>query len=151
MKDVFNANDCQEIKNRINQLNNQSQPQWGKMDVGQMLAHCNVVYEITYEPKNHKKPTGIKKWLLKTFLKPIVIGPKPYRKNSPTAPGFKIVDQKDFDSEKERLTSFIDKTQELGTSHFEGKENISFGNMKSGEWNKLFYKHLDHHLNQFNV
>lgn len=151
MKNVFNVEDCQEIKNRINQLNHQSQPQWGKMDVGQMLAHCNVAYEMTYNPQNFKKASGVKKWLLKKFLKPFVVNQKPYKKNSPTAPGFKIVDQKDFDNEKQRIIEFVDKTQQLGASHFENKENISFGNMKSNEWNNLFYKHLDHHLNQFNV
>jgi len=58
MKNVFNAEDVQELKNRINQLNNQTQPKWGKMDVGQMLSHCNVAYEMTYDSNNFKKPKG---------------------------------------------------------------------------------------------
>jgi hypothetical protein len=39
----------------------------------------------------------------------------------------------------------------LGKEHFEGKESLSFGPMTAQEWNNLFYKHLDHHLNQFGV
>jgi len=151
MKNVFNTNDSQELKQRINQLNSKSQAQWGKMNVGQMLAHCNVVYEMTYEPTQFEKPKGIKKLFLKHILKPIVVGNMSYKKNSKTAPGFLIKEEKDFDIEKQRILNFIDKTQELGALHFEGKENLSFGNLNSQQWNNLFYKHLNHHLNQFKV
>ena len=34
---------------------------------------------------------------------------------------------------------------------FEGKESNSFGPLTKGEWNNMFYKHLDHHLSQFGV
>ena len=96
-------------------------------------------------------PSGAKRWLLRTFLKNIVTGDKPYSKNSRTAPEFIIVGQKDFEQEKARLIGFITKTQQLGADHFEGKENFSFGPMTAQEWNGLFYKHLDHHLMQFGV
>ena len=58
---------------------------------------------------------------------------------------------KDFGAEKSRLVSYIQKTQELGGSHFEGKESHSFGALSKEQWNNMFYKHLDHHLTQFNV
>lgn len=151
MKNVFNLQDSQELKNRVNQLNNQSQPKWGKMDVGQMLAHCNVAYEMAFEPSKFKKAKGLKKWAIKTFLKPIVVGPKPYKRNSPTATDFKIVDAKDFEKEKERINNYIDKTQRAGATYFEGRDSVSMGSLKSTEWNALFYKHLNHHLKQFDV
>lgn len=151
MKNVFDTNDTHELKERINQLNNQSKAQWGKMDVGQMLAHCNVTYEMTYEPTKFKKPNVIKKWVFKSILKPIIVGPKPFKKNSPTSSDFKMTSVKKFDSEKQRIIGFINQTQELGSNHFEGKDNLSFGKMSSNEWNALFYKHLDHHLKQFGV
>ncbi len=151
MKNVFSAEDSQELKSRISNLKNESQPQWGKMNVSQMLAHCNVAYEMTYEPTNFKKPKGIKKWVLKTFLKPIIVGSKPFKKNSPTSSDFKIADYKNFEIEKNRMIAYVDKTQQLGKNHFEGLDNLSFGVMNSTEWNNLFYKHLDHHLKQFGV
>jgi SRSO17 transposase len=49
------------------------------------------------------------------------------------------------------LKAYIIKTQELGATHFEGKESHSFGTLTSTEWNNMFYKHLDHHLGQFGV
>ncbi len=150
MKDVFNKSVSQELIERINSLEIDTKPLWGKMSLGQMLAHCNVTYELVYERK-HPVPNGFKKWMLKMFVKNIVVGDKPYKKNSRTAPEFLMTSEKDFQKEKERLISHIEKTQQLGASHFEGKESHSFGKLSAKEWNNMFYKHLDHHLNQFGV
>jgi len=55
MKNVFLASDVADFVTRINNLTPESQALWGKMNVGQMLAHCNVTYEMAYENK-HPKP-----------------------------------------------------------------------------------------------
>jgi hypothetical protein len=120
------------------------------MSADQMLAHCNVTYEMAYEDK-HPKPNGLTKMILKLFVKNNVIGPKPYKKNSRTAPQFLITDAKNFVEEKARLTDYLKKTQALGTDYFEGKESHSFGKLSAKEWNNMFYKHLDHHFNQFEI
>lgn len=151
MKNVYELEDVNEIINRINNLTNETQPQWGKMNVAQMLKHCNVAYDIAFEPQNFKKAKGLKRWALKTFLKPIVVNNKPYKKNSPTAPEFKVAPKQNFENEKQSFIDNVTKTQKLGASHFNGKENLGFGTMTSTEWNALFYKHLDHHLRQFGV
>ena len=150
MKNIFDQSDTIELINRINKLTPASKPNWGKMAVAQMLAHCNVTYELVYETK-HKKPKGLKKWLLKTFVKNIVVSEKPYKKNSRTAPEFLITSDKDFDIEKNRLIAYIRKTQELGDTYFDNKESHSFGKLTKTEWNNMFYKHLDHHLTQFGL
>jgi hypothetical protein len=150
MESVFNKQDSEEFVARINKLNAQSEPQWGKMNAPQMLAHCNVVYEFAYEDK-HKKPGRFKKWILKMIAKPIVVSEKPYKKNNRTAPEFLMAGDKDFDAEKKRLLDYIKKTQQLGEDHFEGRESHSFGPLTSDEWNIMFAKHLNHHLNQFDV
>ena len=48
-----------------------------------------------------------------------------------------------------RLIDYINRTQQLGENHFDGKESHSFGPLTKTEWNNMFYKHLDHHLAQF--
>jgi hypothetical protein len=150
IKNIFEKSISDEIIARIEKLTPETQTNWGKMNVAQMLAHCNVTYEMVYTDK-HPKATGIKRFLLKAFVKNIVVGEKPYKKNERTAPIFIISDSKEFEIEKNRLIEFINKTQELGASHFENKESNSFGPLKSSEWNTMFYKHLDHHLGQFGV
>jgi hypothetical protein len=120
------------------------------MSVDQMLAHCNVTYEMAFE-NIHPKPGAFKTFLLKLFVKNMVVNEVPYKPNGRTAPEFVISGGKDFEKEKTRLVSYIQKAQNLGASHFEGKESNSFGKLSSAEWNNMFYKHLDHHLKQFGV
>jgi len=131
-------------------LSSTTTPQWGKMSVDQMLAHLNVAYDMAYTDQ-YKKPGAIGKLFLKLFVKKAVVGPKPYPKNGRTAPDFIISDQRDFEAEKKKLLSYIDKTRDLGKTHFENRESHSFGPLSSNEWNVLFSKHLDHHLTQFGV
>ncbi|MFS4493985.1 DUF1569 domain-containing protein [Maribacter sp. 2308TA10-17] len=149
-KNLFNEQESKEAISRINSLTEETQPQWGKMDVAQMLAHCNVAYELVYTDK-HPKPGGFQKFMIKLFAKNTVVGSKPYKKNTRTAPMFLITDEREFEKEKKRLVEHIQKTQQLGGSHFEGKESHAFGALSENEWNTLFSKHLDHHLTQFGV
>lgn len=150
MNNVFDAQDTAATIARINNLSPDTQPLWGKMRVAEMLAHCNVAYEMVFTDK-HPKPKGFKKFLIKLFAKKMVVGPQPYKRNIRTAPEFLISDERDFDTEKKRLIDHLEKTQQLGASHFEGKESHAFGKLSVKEWNILFYKHLDHHLGQFGV
>jgi len=150
MKNVFNQNDTAEIINRINKLTPDTKGLWGKMAVAQMLAHCNVSYELVYEDK-HPKPNAFMKFILKTFVKKKVVNEEPYKHNNPTAPAFIIKDDKDFNAEKTRLINYINKTRELGEAYFDNKESHSFGKLTKTEWNNMFSKHLDHHLKQFGV
>lgn len=148
---IFTQEVAEKIIARIHLLTPQSQPQWGKMSVDKMLAHCCVGYETVYEPGKHPKPNFVMGLILKLFVKSVVTGDKPLRKNSPTAPYFIIADDKDFEAEKARLIAFIRKTQQLGEQEFDGKASLSFGTMTKTEWNNMMYKHLDHHLTQFGV
>ncbi len=150
MKNIFQKEIAQEVIARINNLNEDTAPKWGKMTVAQMLAHCNVTYEMVYTNK-HPKPNAFVKFMLKLMVKPSVCGEKMYPKNGKTAPQFLITDQRDFKVEKKRLIAFINKTKNLGEAHFEGKESHSFGVLTAKQWNNMFYKHLEHHLTQFGV
>jgi len=151
MENVFNAQDAQNYINRINNLVEDTHGLWGRMTVDQMLAHCNVTYEMVYEPEKHKKPGAIAKFILKSFVKPKVVSDKSYPRDSPTAPQFIIANRRNFNDEKKRLIGFIQKTQQLGAEAFEGKDSFSFGKLSSKEWNNMFAKHLNHHLAQFGV
>ena len=150
MENVFNINDANAYIDRINKLEVSTTPEWGKMDVGQMLAHCNVTYEMALTDQ-HAKATGFKKFILKLLVKPTVVGEKPYKKNGPTAPQFKIVSEKVFGDEQARLINYISQVQSLGEAHFDGMESNSFGKLNKQEWNTMFAKHLNHHLKQFGV
>ncbi len=151
MKNIFNPKDVQEIIDRINKLRPATEHVWGKMTVSQMLAHCNVSYELVYEEEKHPKPNAFMKFIIKLMAKGTVVGETPYKQSLRTAPAFIITDDKNFEAEKTRLINFITKTQELGEAYFDGKESHSFGVLNKAEWNNMFYKHVDHHLRQFGV
>ncbi|MFT6480502.1 MAG: hypothetical protein ACJAZY_003878 [Spirosomataceae bacterium] len=75
------------------------------MDVGQMLAHCSITYEMMYDD-NHKKPNVLMGFMLRTFVKHTVVSEKPYKKNSRTAPAFMITDERNFETEKKRIIDY---------------------------------------------
>jgi len=151
MENLFEKQGVQNIINRLNNLNTSSERHWGTMDSAQMLAHCNVAYEMVYEPEKHPAAKGFKKFIMKLIIKPIVTGTKPYKNNSRTAPAFVISDKKEFDKEKTRLVDYLNKTQELGADYFDGKDSNSFGELTKTEWNNMFSRHIEHHFKQFGV
>ena len=150
MLNTFDPATTASLLQRLEKLSPDTQPQWGKMDAAQMLAHVNVTYDITYG-KTPVNRGAFAKFLFKLFLKKAVVGEKPYPKNSRTAPVFVIADQRDFDKEKAQLIKYINETEQNGASYFEGRDNPSFGPMTASEWSNLFYKHIDHHFTQFGL
>jgi hypothetical protein len=150
LPNIFTRSESEAIIARINKLSPNTSALWGKMNASQMLAHCNVTYEMVYD-NIHKEPNFFVKLLLNAFVKKSVVNEVPYSKNSQTAPAFQIKEEKNFEAEKKRLIAYITKTSELGESHFENKKSLSFGVLTKSEWNNMFWKHLNHHLSQFGV
>ena len=68
MKNIFQASVASEVIERINKLNPATPQLWGKMNVSQMLAHCNVSYELVYDGK-HPKPNAFMKLIMKAFIR----------------------------------------------------------------------------------
>jgi Protein of unknown function (DUF1569) len=151
LPNIFSKDVNDDLIARINKLTKDTKPQWGKMNVAQMLAHCCVTYQYVYEPQTFKKPNFVMQWVLRTFVKPGVVNEVPYKHNIRTGPDFIIADVRDFEKEKSRLIHFLKMSQQDGEQFFEGKESFSFGPLKVADWNNMFYKHLDHHLTQFGV
>jgi hypothetical protein len=149
LPNIFDFAVCEQICQRITRLTPHSKPLWGTMSASQMLAHCNVTYEYVYEPDKYKPAGGIMKLIIKWFVKKQVVSETPYKQSSPTGPDFKITTDKNFEEEQSRLIGFLHRTQLLGAKHFEGKVSHSFGPLSATEWNNMFYKHIDHHLRQF--
>lgn len=148
LPNIFTKEVADTIIDRINHLKPVSQANWGKMSVSEMLAHCNVTYELAYE-NIHPEPNFLMSFILKMLVKKTVTNEVPYKHSMQTAPAFIIKDSRDFEVEKKRLIDYIVKTQQLGETYFDGRKSHSFGALTKNEWNNMFYKHLDHHLSQF--
>lgn len=147
MKSFFEDGVYDELTSRLQNLSKDSQPLWGKMDVGQMLYHCQMPLNIILE----KETYGVKpNWLVNLLFKKSMYSDKPWRKNLPTAPGFKITNQKDFNTEKESFSQLLHQLHlERYRDHWH--PHPAFGKLTKEQWGKMQYKHLDHHFRQFGV
>lgn len=147
MKSIFEDVAYSELKNRIEKLEPNAQAQWGKMNAAQMVWHCQAPLNIILG-KNHygMKPS----WLAKLFFKKSLYNDKPWKKNLPTAKVMKTTEQKDFNTEKEKLVALIDETH-AEKAKAEWQAHPAFGYFTAEQWGKMQYKHLDHHLKQFGV
>ncbi|RXG12633.1 putative protein DUF1569 [Leeuwenhoekiella aestuarii] len=147
MKNLFESDTYNAILERMDNLSPKSSAHWGKMNVGQMLNHCQKPLEIAI----YNKDFGLKSnFLIRTFFKKPMYDDNAFRKNMPTPKGFKVSESKDFSTEKESLKSLIESFYSL-----KNKKNWAphpvFGNFTPEQWGKMQYKHLDHHFRQFGV
>ncbi|TPN81335.1 DUF1569 domain-containing protein [Aquimarina algicola] len=147
MKSLFDPKALEEIETRIQNLSSESTPVWGKMDVAQMFNHCQFPLKIALQKDHPKiKPN----FFAKLFFKKALYSDKPWKKNLPTAPALKVVEQKDFEQEKNYLLTLVNEFSNQRDKK-EWDPHPMFGKFTNEQWGKLQYKHLDHHLQQFNV
>ncbi len=147
MKSFFEDGVYDEISSRLNQLNKNTSATWGKMNVGQMLNHCQMPLNIILEKEDY----GVKpNWFINLLFKKSMYSDKLWRKNLPTAKGFAIKDKKDFDTEKQAITNLINELNGQRERN-DWQSHPAFGKMTKDQWGKMQYKHLDHHFRQFGV
>ena len=146
VKNLFDATVKQEIIDRINKLTPESQRQWGKMDVAQMLAHCQMPMGVA-TGKHKLKGSGFLK-LVGPFFKGLLFNNKPFKKNLGTDKSFIMTTPKEFEKEKSGLIQMINDFSEVTMS---GEPHPIFGKLTKEQWSKGTWKHLDHHLMQFGV
>jgi len=146
VKNLFDPVVKQEIIERINRLTPQSQRQWGKMDVGQMLAHCQMPLGVAVGKHQLKRNFFLS--LIGPLFKKQLYNNKPFKRNLPTDKSFIMTDPKDFEKEKEGLIQMINSFSE---STMSDAPHPFFGKLTKEEWSKGTWKHLDHHLEQFGV
>jgi hypothetical protein len=149
MENMFNAGDRAVLQQRLSRLQPSSARQWGKMNAGQMLAHCAAALEMACGDRQ-KKQAFIGK-LVTPFIRSSFLGPKPLGRNSPTDPDLLIADERDFAAERQRLSMLVDRFCQAGPDTAGRQIHSFFGRLSGEEWGRLTYKHLDHHLRQFGV
>ena len=144
VKNLFDTTVKQEIIDRLNKLTPQSQRQWGKMDVAQMLAHCQMPLGVA-TGKHKLKGSGLLK-LVGPLLKGLLFNNKPFKKNLGTDKSFIMTTPKEFEKEKSGLIQMIN---DFSASSMTDEPHPIFGKLTKEQWSKGTWKHLDHHLRQF--
>jgi len=145
---LFNLEDNQAMQARIEALQPDALRQWGKMEVAQMLAHCIQPLRIAFREVRSKRV-----WIGFFFgaiaKRRYVSGPDEFDKNLPTDPTFVQTGERDFETEKAQLLSYIQRFLTEGPEAITTDMHPFFGKLTPDDWDKLTIKHLDHHLRQF--
>ncbi|TRX59206.1 DinB family protein [Fulvivirga sp. M361] len=150
MKTIFDETSRVELIERISKLSSEHKAQWGKMTVGQMIAHMNIWNEwvlgkndLPHQQSFLGKLIG--KWMLKKDTKDAT----PMAKGMPAGKEFTINEVNDnIDKLKEQWVHLIQEYEDYSEWYF---MHDFYGKMTREQIGIFAYKHTDHHLRQFNV
>jgi len=148
MQRLFTVETVTNLIARIEQLQPESKPLWGKMDVARTLAHCEMPILIALQEMKIKR--SLFGMLFGKIAKRKLVGEKPFPVNLPTDKSFQKTDQRAFAVEKDKFVELVKRLATADQEWVSGQTHPFFGKM-SPEWSILQFKHLDHHLRQFGV
>ena len=137
----------QDFVKRIDKVNSDLKPKFGKMNVNQMVSHCSDFFRMA---------KGIKKAEEYGKVDPQeIIRMARARLNTPTPRGFGQIEgggttPTDLENDKNILKEFLLDFARLD-KEYEFAEHPFFGNMNNQQWVDLAIYHLNHHLKQFGV
>lgn len=149
MKTIFDPTAREELMRRIGTLTQQNTALWGKMNINRMIKHCTIWNDwILGRSHQEYKQIFIGKLFGKIALKGMMKNDKPLGRNAPA--GIFAVKEASDDIE---LQKKVWLGQIAAYEHFSNPGFIHdfFGKMKTEEIGILVYKHMDHHLRQFNA
>ena len=150
MKSLFEPAVVNQITDRVAHLRSNSERQWGKMNVAQMLAHCSAA--IGMAEGNVTPPRVLLGRLLGPLAKKsLIVSGEPMRRNAMTEKSMLVTDERDFVVEQQRLRESIEHFASGGPGICTKHPHFFFGPLTPVQWAVLMYQHLDHHLRQFGV
>jgi Protein of unknown function (DUF1569) len=149
MNNLYQPAAVQEVIARIDQLQPSLPRLWGKMDAAQMMAHCSAALEMA-SGKFVARRTFLGRILGPRF-RHLLTEDKPFARNNPTSNELRVVDNREFAREKERLVQCVREFYYGGEAGCTTHPHPFFGAITPLEWSTGMYKHLDHHLKQFGV
>jgi hypothetical protein len=149
MPSMFDPAIHQEFTGRIDRLTPQSQRQWGRMSVQQMVCHLTDAVKGTLG----ETPSSFKPNFLSSRLGHFIILNVPIPKGkAPTSPQFQVSQPGDWGHDVSTLKGYLARVVERARSP-DAVWGIHprFGKLTHQEWGKLLARHFDHHLRQFGV
>ncbi|WP_407556914.1 DUF1569 domain-containing protein [Winogradskyella sp. 4-2091] len=147
MNNLYNQSDLNSILERLEKLSPNADRKWGKMNIGQMLAHLNVSLE-TAMGLNFPDRIFIGR-LIGGFMKRRFLNEQPLTKNSPTDHSYVFTDVREFEKEKIKAITLVKAFHKNGPDKCTTHPHSFFGKFTPEEWAILQWKHFDHHLRQF--
>ncbi|WP_312076717.1 hypothetical protein [Chryseobacterium sp.] len=150
-KSLHNEKDFIKIKERILKLNPDSERKWGRMTVSQMLTHCNLVLNVPTQKIRLPKIFFLFKWIGIATKYEMSIFNNGILRNMPTFKKLIVTFECDLEKAQSEILQSLDLYRNCFLSHQLPEKHVLFGKMSEKDWGFLEFKHLDHHLKQFNV
>ncbi|RNA63822.1 DUF1569 domain-containing protein [Chryseobacterium nematophagum] len=136
---------------RISRLSKNTSSRWGKMNVSQMLRHCDYVLQVPLEKINLPSVNLLFETIGMITKIEMQIFNNGIPQNMPTFQKLIINFECDFDESKEKLFMTLDEYWTVFKNGNLPEKHVLFGVMKEEDWGFLEYKHLNHHLKQFGI
>jgi hypothetical protein len=149
MDSVFDPAANAAIIARVQKLNFDSKPLWGKMTVAQMVTHAQQPMKVALGELNLKR--GLIGILLGGWAKKKLLAPEPWKPGMRTADEFVVDWAPEFEAEKQNLMDLFQEFVKRGPEGITKEPHPFFGKLTLQEWDQLQMKHMDHHLRQFGV
>lgn len=147
MPTLFDPTDRAALLARVDLLTPDARRVWGKMSLGQMLAHCagQLRLGLGELPAGRMKvPYGL------PGLKQLAIYVVPWPKGAPSAPELVSPPPVEVEAGKAAVRGCAERFGALGPDHA-WPLHPTFGRLSRRAWGVLSWRHLDHHLRQFGV
>ncbi|MDQ6769885.1 MAG: DinB family protein [Gemmatimonadota bacterium] len=146
-KSLSNARARQELVDRLERLNPESTPLWGKMTAPQMLSH---VVDWMLMAKGELDVAAKKMPVRYPPLKQLLIYWLPFPKGLPTARELVGRKPREWATERAAVRQHVQSFENLNTKST-WPDHPAFGKMTRSAWCVLAYRHTDHHLRQFGI
>ena len=147
MKTLWDVSDRRGLQERLATLAPDRPAQWGGMNAPRMVAHLVDSMRMTIGDL----PTEMKSGPLRyPGLKHLIVYLLPWPKGTPTAPELLTRPPGDWSGDLAELQRLIDRFAARDRSA-QFPLHPAFGRLSSRAWGVLAYRHIDHHLRQFNV
>ncbi|CAN5806082.1 hypothetical protein BH11BAC7_BH11BAC7_12690 [soil metagenome] len=146
MKTIFDKPTREALVARINLLNEKSAAQWGTMNVYQVIKHCTLWDEMMLGDTKQKQ-AFIGKIFGKMALRSVLKDEAPLKRSTPTSPQLRVKENGDVAAEKAKWISSLDRYADFSKPEI---MHVFFGKMTKEQLGYMAYKHIDHHLRQFN-
>lgn len=143
---LFDAAGRRAMEERIRAVGDGSPRGWGRMQPAAMFAHCSVGLQVALGDVRLKR--ALLGLLFGRIAKRTALGTRPLPRNLPTGPEFKVARPRPLEDERAALLALVARFG-AGPGAVADGPHPFFGAMTAAEWDRLQWRHLDHHLRQF--
>lgn len=150
-KSLHNPLYFEEIGHRISLLAKNTPSRWGKMNSSQMLKHCDLVLKVVLRKVELPDINIVFRAIGAATKMEMQIFNNGIPRNMPTFRKLIVNFECDFDESKTNLLNTLEDFRTASENKELPDHHKLFGKMTEKDWGFLEYKHLDHHLKQFNV